>query len=336
MLSCIGGGRMTFPPSCPRSISVVLASLWLFSILLAARVASAEGPPRSLGFSNLVVRFDGDDPVGIATADFRVQILDELRNHGLAVVNAEGQTAELVLAGTVRGLECRTLSGACRVAIEWELREAGRQLVLYRAFTRAAAYRVDFQRPAGAGSTLVLGALHSLTARPAFRSRLLRTAESDAATAFVDFDDPVPSFDPELDAAKAQAAAAQRAREERELQERMAARARVADEKEQKKRAQALTPGYVKVMKWAGAGLFVAGGIAAVATFTAFDDKQTTQPAYDRLKLGNDLAWAAMALGAASFGLSFALTPSLPAKPAQQRALAVDLKQSQVQVRLCF
>ena len=327
---------MTFPPSCPRAISAALASLWLFSLLLAAGVARAEGPPRSLGFSNLVVRFDGDDPVGMAKADFRVQILDGLRNQGFPVVAAEGQTAELVLAGSVRGLECRTLSGACRVAIEWELREAGRELVVYRALTRAAAYRVDFQRPAGAGSTLVLGALRSLTARPTFRSQLSRAAESDAKAAFVDVDNPVPSFDPELDAAKAQAAAAQRARDERELQERMAEGARVADEKEQKKRAQALTPGYVKVMKWAGAGLFVAGGIAAVATFTAFDDKHTTQPAYDRLRLGNDLAWAAMALGAASFGLSFALTPSLPAKPAQQRALAVDLKQSQVQVRLCF
>ena len=211
------------------------------------------------------------------------------------------------------------------------------QLVVYRALTRAAAYRVDFQRPAGAGSTLVLGALRSLTARPAFRSQLIRTAESDAKAAFVDIDDPVPSFDPELDAAKAQAAADQRARDERELQERMAAGARAADEKERKKRVQALTPGYVKVMKWAGAGLFVAGGIAAVATFTAFDDKHTTQPAYDRLRLGNDLAWAAMALGAASFGLSFALTPSLPAtRSAQQNALAVDLKQNQVQVRLCF
>jgi hypothetical protein len=310
-----------------------LASLWLFSILLAAGVASAEGPPRSIGFSNLVVRFDGDDPVGIAKADFRGQILDELRTQGFAVLTAEGQTAELVLAGSVSGLECRTLSGACRVAVEWELRQAS-QLVVYRALTRAAAYRVDFQRPAAAGSTLVLGALRSLTARPAFRSQLLRTAES--ATAFVDFDDPVPSFDPELDAAKAQAAAEQRARDERELQERMAEGARAADEKERKKRAQALTPGYVKVMKWAGAGLFVAGGIAAVATFTAFDDKHTTQPAYDRLRLGNDLAWAAMALGAASFGLSFALTPSPSAKPAQQRALAVDLKQNQVQVRLCF
>jgi len=323
---------MAFPAHCPRSIPAALAGLWLFSILLASGVASAEGAPRSLEFSKLEYRFDGDDPVALGKTDFRGQIQDELRNQGLP---APAQTAELLLGGTVRTLECRTLNGACRVAVEWELREAGRELVVYRALTRAAAYRVDFQRPAGAGSTLVLGALRSLTARPAFRSQLLRKAETDARTGFVDIDDPVPSFDPELDAAKAQAAAEQRARDERELQERMAAGARVADEKEREKLTKALTPGYVKVMKWAGAGVFVAGGIAAVATYTAFDDKKTTQPAYDRLRLGNDLAWAAMALGAASFGLSFALTPSLP-KSAKQHALAVGLKPNQVEVRLCF
>ncbi|HKO47350.1 MAG TPA: hypothetical protein VJV79_06490 [Polyangiaceae bacterium] len=315
------------------------------ALLLVAGIAHAQSGSRSIGFSKLVFGIDGDDATAIAKHDFRVDILEELRNQGFAVTGAQslesarepGETPELLLSGTVRGLECRTLGGACRLAIEWELLDARRDAVVYRALTRAAAYRVDITNPAGVGAQLVRGALRSLTGRPAFRSQLARTTEQDVATGFVDFDDPVPSFEPELDAHRAQAALAQRAREERELQERMARDARKTSEEERKRRIDALTPGYLKVMKWAGAGLAVAGGVAAIVTYSAFDGQKTTQDDYERLRLGNDLAWVAMALGAASFGLSFALTPSLPGKKsATQHAFAVDLKPGQAQVRLCF
>jgi len=553
-----------------RWLWVGLAGLWVLGILLAAGVARAEGEPRSIGFSNLVYRIDGDDAIGVAKGDFRVHILEELRRQGFAAVGAESlvfgkdrtDAAELLLGGTVRGLECVSVpakGGACRLTVEWELLDARRDVVVYHALTRAAAYRVDFARPSGVGTYLVLGALRSLTQRATFRAQLLRAAESGAevapaypsavyractqasqampqgtqaaidatlivktsegfgsgfflnsdgyimtaahvvagareitvktragssqpaelirlsqrldvallkvksggtnclmvepallstgadvyaigspaseqfafsvtrgivsgqrsfddvpflqtdasispgnsggplvdqagkvagivswklvgssvaglafgvpasmalealgltagsvtsealgqplvvpkkkhdAPAFVDVADPVPSFDPELDAQKAQAAASQRASEEIALQERMATAAREAREKERRERIAALTPGYVKIMKWGGAGLAVAGAITAIATYSAFDQKKTIESDFERLKLGNDLGWVAMGLGAASFGLSFALTPSLPReKSAEPRRIAVDLKPNQLQVRLCF
>ncbi|MEI9941945.1 MAG: hypothetical protein WDO69_32420 [Pseudomonadota bacterium] len=335
-------------------LCVVLAGLCALAILFRAGVAHALGEPRSIGVSKLVVRIDGDDTLGVAKADFRVNILEELRNQGFAAVDVEGlgagddggKPAELLLGGIVRGVECRTLlqkGGACRLAIEWELRDVRGDVAVYHALTRAAVYGVDLWKPAGVGLHLVLGALRSLSQRPAFRNQLLRTPESTregasvAATAVVDFADPVPSLDPELDARKAREATAQRAREEAALQERMASAARESREKEQRERIDALTPGYVKVMKWGGLGLAAAGAIAAVATYTAFDEKKTKEAEYDRLRLGNDLGWVAMGLGAASFGLSFALRPSLrQEKSALQQDLAVDLRPGQLRVRWCF
>src|SRR6187431_1616094 len=195
-----------------RRLCVPLASLWALLFLLVAGVARAEDEPRAIGLSKLEVRSDGNDTLGLAQGDFRGLILEELRNQGLATVganslpsgNGDGQTAELLLGGTASDLECRQLSGACRLAIEWELRDAQRAVVVYRALTRAAVYRVDLNEPADARSNLVLFALRSLTQRSAFREQLLRTAQSTPATV-VDFADPVPSFEPEYDAQKARA-----------------------------------------------------------------------------------------------------------------------------------
>jgi hypothetical protein len=324
-------------------MSALLASFWALLILLAAGVAHAQGEPRSIAVSNLEFRIDGNDALGIAQGDYRVLIEGELRNQGFATVAAnslpsgkdDGRTSELLLGGTARDLECRAVPGACRFAIQWELLDTRRALVVYRALTRAAIDGIDFEKPADARSQLVLSALRSLTQRSAFREQVQRTAQNTPPV--VDFADPLPSFDPEYDAQKARALAAQRAREEAELQERMAQGARESAETERRARIALLTPGYVKVMKWAGVGLMLAGGIATVATYSAFDEKKTTEGQFDRLRLGNDLGWAAMALGGASVGLSFALTPSLPrTKSATQRTIAVDLKPNQLQVRWCF
>jgi hypothetical protein len=327
-----------------RWLSLALASPWALLILLVAGVARAQGEPRALDFSELAFGIAGNDALGLAQGDFRVLILEELGNQGFATVGANslpsgkdaGQTAELLLGGTARDLECRAVPGACRLAIEWELRDAQRAVVVYRALTRAVVDGVNLNKPADAGSRLVLLALRSLTQRSTFREHLRRTAENSQAT-FVDFADPVPSFEPEYDAHKARALAEQRAREELELQQRMASSARAAREKEQAERIAAATPGYVNVMKWAGAGLMVAGGIATIATYSAFDQHKTTEGEFDRLRLGNDLGWLAMGLGAATVGLSFALRPAQPPqKSASRRTLAVALKPGQLQVRWCF
>jgi len=352
MLSDRGGSSDQLTAADPRGselsrrrISLGLAGSCVLAVLLATGVAGADSPQRSIGFSKLTVRGDGAEPVLAAEVDFRALILEELQNQGFATVGAErvvsggerAETAELRLAGTAHGLECRNMlekGGACRLSVDWELLDVRRDVVVYRALTRAAAYRLDFERPVGVGAYLVLGALRSLTQRAAFRARQLGT---DSAAAFVDFADPVPSFDPELDAQRAQSAAVQRARDEAELQERMARSARETKANERSQRVATLTPAYVKVMKWAGVGLAVAGGIAAVASYSAFDEKKTKQDEFERLKLANDLGWLAMGLGAASVGLSFALTPSLPAeKSGLQRSIFVAVKLSQLQVRWCF
>jgi len=146
-----------------------------------------------------------------------------------------------------------------------------------------------------------------------------------------------PRAESEASAFRAQAAAAQRAREEAELQERMAASARAARDKQRSAQLQALTPPYLSVMKWGGLGLAAAGAITAIATYSAFDEKKTTEPAYDRLRLGNDLGWVAIGVGMASFGLSFVLRPSLGNdKSSAQRSIGLDLRPNAVQVRWCF
>ena len=555
-----------------RRVCVLLAAACCaFSMLFAtASARAAEPEQRSLGFSNLVFRIDGDDAIGVAKGDFRVHILEELRHEGFAAVGAEslvfgkdhGAAAELLLGGTVRELECRDVpqkGGACRLGIEWELLDTRLDAVVYRALTRAAVYRVNFEKPSGVGSHLVLDAVRSLTRRTAFREQIQRGAEAKpepaptypnaeyracvraaqampqgaqgaidatvvvktndgfgsgfflntegyvvtaahvvadareitvktrlgasypaelirlsqrldvallkvkadsttclmlepsplptgadvyaigspaseqlafsvtrgivsgqrsfddvpflqtdasispgnsggplvnqagkvaaivswklvgssvaglafgvptyqalqalgltaagatsdalaralpppkkkrAAQAFIDVDDGMPSFDPELDAQKARAAAEQRARNEAELRERAATAAREARERDRAQRIAAATPTYVKVMKWGGLGLAVAGTVSAIVTYTAFDRDKTIERDYQRLRLENDLSWATIGLGAASFGLSFALRPSLPPeKSAIKRQLTVDLEPNRVQVRLCF
>jgi len=162
------------------------------------------------------------------------------------------------------------------------------------------------------------------------------SAHAEGEPPSVDFADPAPSK-AEYDAYKARARAEQRAREEAELQERMARNARAAREKEREQLSAALTPGYVKVMKWTGIGLLVAGGVTTVATYSAFDPKKTTEGEFDGLRLGNDIGWVAMGVGALSLGLSFALLPTLPRERASaQRTLSLDLKPNQLQVRWCF
>ena len=114
-----------------------MTSLWAacgctLMVLFAAGSVRAEQEARSIGFSDLVFRIDGDDAIGVAKGDFRVRILEELRSLGFAAVGAENpvfakdreDAAEVLLGGTVRELECQNVpqrGGACRVAIDWEL-----------------------------------------------------------------------------------------------------------------------------------------------------------------------------------------------------------------------
>jgi len=139
MLSDRGGSSDQLTAADPRGselsrrrISLGLAGSCVLAVLLATGVAGADSPQRSIGFSKLTVRGDGAEPVLAADVDFRALILEELQNQGFATVGAESvvsggeraETAELRLAGTAHGLECRNMlekGGACRLSVDWEL-----------------------------------------------------------------------------------------------------------------------------------------------------------------------------------------------------------------------
>jgi S1-C subfamily serine protease len=181
----------TFSCSWRRGVAVGLVTSM---VLLLSQSAWAAPESRSIGFSNLVVRLASRDGIGLAEADFRVNILEELRNRRFNAVGAEslvfgkdhGDEAELLLGGTVRELECVEIpvkGGVCRLGIEWELLDVRRDAIVYRVLTRFAVYRINFAHPAGVPTELVIGALRSLMARPGFRALLQRSEPSRGAPA---------------------------------------------------------------------------------------------------------------------------------------------------------
>jgi S1-C subfamily serine protease len=169
-------------------IAVVVWLGALFVPLLPLSPLYAHAKSKQIGFSNLVFRLD-DDRIGIATENYRVYILEELRSAGLAAVGAENLVfgrdeaakAELLLGGTVMDLECRENKPNinCRIGIEWQLLDANREVVVYKALTRSAQYGInEKKKPAGLAKRLVIGALHSLLARDRFR-RALQDTDSE-------------------------------------------------------------------------------------------------------------------------------------------------------------
>ncbi len=173
--------------------------------------------------------------------------------------------------------------------------------------------------------------------------------KKEAPREILDAADPVPSLDPEGDAQR-KAEEERRAKQQRDLREmaemeRREVAARELREEAERARAEArerrideLTPGYVKVMKWGGLGLAAAGGVAIVATSAANDEETTTKSEFETLRWGNDIGWVALGLGAASFGVSYALIPALPEEPAgtKKAKVSLDVGSSQVRVRLCY
>src|ERR1700690_1750448 len=157
----------------------------LLGCLVVARSAHAEEAPEetkvAVGFSNLLARIDKDE-IGFAKPQFRVHILEALRDAGFNAVGAENlvfdkddaEKADLVLGGTVKELECRSPSNdmRCRVGIEWQLLDRERDQVVYRVLTRFAAYHLPRDKDASVGRTLTLGALSSLLKRPRFQELL--------------------------------------------------------------------------------------------------------------------------------------------------------------------
>jgi len=159
-----------------------------YALGASAQPSSAQ---KRLGFSNLVFRPAGGDRVGLADEDFRVHILEELRRRGFNAVGAEnlvfgsdhGQSAQLLLGGTVTELECQQASSPekldCRMGIEWQVLDVDTDKVVYKLLSRGLVVDVPREPVASLGKRLVFANLESLSKHPRF-AKLLE-AEATAA-----------------------------------------------------------------------------------------------------------------------------------------------------------
>jgi S1-C subfamily serine protease len=177
-----------------RGARVVTSALALAIVAAAASPAWAAEPAEqaAIGFSNLVARLDNVDEIGIVNAEYRVHILEAMREAGLNAVGAESlvfsrdesDKADFLLGGTVKELECRYdyyTGRVCRIGILWEVLNRRSDEVVYAVLTRRIEWGLPINNEAAgpsAGKRLVLSALRSLLARPRFRSLL---ASKDAA-----------------------------------------------------------------------------------------------------------------------------------------------------------
>ncbi len=148
-------------------------------VLLISSVVRAETKGRAIGFSNLVLRIDADDSLGIDDGKYRVYILEELRKNGFNAVGAENvvfgkdkaEAAELVLGGTVNELECRDVNSlrSCRIGVEWQLLEVATDTVVYKKQARRAVLDVAEKDLAMLPRRLIFGALRSMYVRTVFQ-----------------------------------------------------------------------------------------------------------------------------------------------------------------------
>lgn len=138
--------------------------------------------------------------------------------------------------------------------------------------------------------------------------------DSSQESAFVDVPDPVPSLDPEGDLRRRQSVLdGQRAQAARE-RDRAERAARDARERSRDR----MTPAYLKVMRWGGLALGVAGAATVAVTYAKYDESQTTRAEFDTLRILNTAGWASLAIGGAGFSAYYALRPPLPSGAREQ------------------
>jgi S1-C subfamily serine protease len=123
-----------------------------------------------------------------------------------------------------------------------------------------------------------LATLSKVSARPA-----------PAAALLVDVTDAMPSLDPVGD-------------RERE---------RARHEADQQRRLAEITPTYIPIMRWAGLGLAIAGGLTAIVSYAEHDPSDSTRDDFEGRRLVNYIGWAMAGVGASAFTLSFIIAPSL-------------------------
>lgn len=144
---------------------------------------AADFPRVPIGMSNMIVRLDRGDTIGLAGQNLRVQVLEHLRAKGVTAVGAENlvfekddtKKARFMLGGTINEVACHAPDGAlvnCRMGIEWQVLDVATDTVVYRVTTRSATFRILPTEKDVITRTLVLGAVDSLLRRPNFRQAL--------------------------------------------------------------------------------------------------------------------------------------------------------------------
>jgi S1-C subfamily serine protease len=177
-----------------KPFPVLLSSLLVAAASTLASPSHADVPrlattdaqaQRALGFSNLVLRVESAAEIGVAPAEFRVMILEALRQAGFNAVGAESlvfgkdssKRADLLLGGTIREFECLNKydRSSCRIGIEWQVLDVVSDAIVYTVLSRSAELDVPSGNSKAMVKNLVLGALKSLMKRPKFRDTMRPT-----------------------------------------------------------------------------------------------------------------------------------------------------------------
>ena len=159
----------------------------------------AGAPKAPITVSNLVIRIDGDDEIGLAGEDYRVRVIERLRNLGFQAVGAESlvfdkdesHRAAFKLGAVVKELVCRKPQAGvrCALGVEWQLLDVAKDAVVYKVTTRSVVFDVPQQQIGTIGSRLLLGSLDSVARRPRFRSFLMEGESAGAKST----DPPLPA-----------------------------------------------------------------------------------------------------------------------------------------------
>ncbi|HEX7480458.1 MAG TPA: serine protease [Polyangiales bacterium] len=155
----------------------------------AATHVATERP--AVSFTNLVLRLENEDDIGVASEGYRIFILEAMRKAGLRAVGGEdlvfgkdhSAKADFLLGGTVHELQCHDKHfdpRACRVGIDWELLDVRTDKVVYRKTARFALLAISPDVQKTLGRRLVLGALGRVLGAQAFLSALTPRSKPSA------------------------------------------------------------------------------------------------------------------------------------------------------------
>ncbi|HVJ16361.1 MAG TPA: S1C family serine protease [Polyangiaceae bacterium] len=177
--------------------------------------------------------------------------------------------------------------------VSWKLAGTAIQGVAFGVPIDAALRGLGLQPGDQTESALLAATAQPLASSPA------------AGKPYADGPDQIPSIDPEGDRLRAEQDRIQR---EKERQEKLA---KLRDER---------TPAYVKIMRWGGLAVAIAGTLGVAITYSSYDPDVSTRSEYDSLTAWNTVSWVGAGVGLASFSVSYLLVPEVDEKEVSSRS----------------